>query len=283
MSLLKRVLLGIIVLTGIVITSSYMANTLFRRNVKAEIDELFENVEEKRVIVSEEDVKSLPESVQRWLSYSGIIGNEKLVSARLKQQAEMRMEADGRWMPVEAEQYFTSENPGFIWSATIKAAPFIHIAGRDKYMNGKGNMLIKPMSLFTIADSQGEEIDQGTLLRYLAETMWFPSAALNDYIKWEKIDKNKVKATMTYGDVSTSGVFTINQIGEVTKFKAERYGEFDGEFSLETWSIPVSDYKEFEGIKVPSKGKVTWNLEEGDFNWYNFEILDIEYNNPTAY
>ncbi|MFO8068416.1 MAG: DUF6544 family protein [Alkalibacterium sp.] len=283
MSLLKRALLSLVVLVGVIVASSIVANTLFKRNVRAEVEQLFDKVDNKSEVVSEEDLTALPASVQRWLQYSGIVGREKIVSGRLKQEAEMRMEADGQWMTVEAEQYFTSEEPGFIWSATINAAPFVHIAGRDKYLNGKGSMLIKPMSLFTIADSKGEEIDQGTLLRYLAETVWFPSAVLNDYIRWKEIDEDNAKATMTYGGISTSGVFTFNQMGEVTNFEAERYGEFDGEFSLETWSISVSDYKTFEGIKVPTKGKITWKLDDGDFNWFNFEVREIEYNNPAVY
>ncbi|WP_423189799.1 DUF6544 family protein [Alkalibacterium sp. f15] len=283
MSLLKRALLSLVILVVIVIASSIVANTLFKRDVRAEVEQLFDNVDNKSEVVTEEDIIDLPTSVQRWLKYSGIIGKETIVSGRLKQQAEMRMDAEGQWMSVKAEQYFTSEKPGFVWNASIKAAPFIHIAGRDKYLNGKGSMLIKPMSLFTVADSKGEEIDQGTLLRYLAETVWFPSAVLNDYISWKEIDDNNAKATMTYGEISTSGVFTFNQMGEVIKFEAERYGDFNGEFSLETWSISMSDYKAFAGIKVPTEGKITWRLDEGDFNWFNFEVLEIEYNNPTIY
>ncbi|GGM42539.1 hypothetical protein GCM10011351_30640 [Paraliobacillus quinghaiensis] len=144
-------------------------------------------------------------------------------------------------------------------------------------------MLIKLLALFPVADSKGKEIDQGTLLRYLAETMWFPSAALNEYITWETLDTNRSKATMSYGGIVASGVFTFNDIGEVTQFEAERYGEFDGETRLETWSIPVRDYKEFEGIKIPTKGDVTWKLDLGDFNWFNFEVTEIEYNKPFVY
>ena len=63
------------------------------------------------------------------------------------------------------------------------------IAGRDRYADGHGHMLIKLASLLTVADGAGPEIDQGTLLRYLGEIVWFPSAALRDYISWEAIDE----------------------------------------------------------------------------------------------
>ncbi len=52
-------------------------------------------------------------------------------------------------------------------------------------MNGKGNMLIKMMSTIPIGNSSGEEMDQGAMMRFLAEIVWLPSAALNDYIQWD--------------------------------------------------------------------------------------------------
>ena len=283
MSKIILVLIGIVILLVLLIGGSYIAKFVFNQNVEKEVEEIFSKVENKNGIVTKEDVERLPKNVQKWLEYSGVIGKERITAVRLKQKAEMRLAEDKAWMPVQAEQYFTSQEPSFIWKANIKAAPFIHISGRDKYENGKGNMLIKVLSLFTVADSKGKEIDQGTLLRYLAETIWFPSAALNEYLTWEEIDEQNAKATMTYGDITASGVFTFNSEGEVVKFEAERYGVFDGEIRLETWSIPVRDYKQFEGIKIPTKGNVTWKLDTGDFNWFNFEVTEIEYNRPLPY
>jgi GTP cyclohydrolase I len=34
---------------------------------------------------------------------------------------------------------------------------------------------------------------------------------------------------------------------------------------------------------IPTKGEVTWKLDTGDFNWFNFEITEIEYNNYWKY
>ncbi len=283
MSKIKIVLTGITVLVILAVSAVSIAGAVTKRNVEKEVEELFSSVENNGAIVTEEALEGLPESVQGWLRASGVVGQEKTVAVRVKQRAMMRMSPDQSWMPVEAEQYFAIEEPGFIWKAEIQAAPLIHIAGRDKYFEGKGNMLIKPLSLFTVADGKGEEIDQGSMLRYLAETMWFPSAALEEYITWEEIDDNQAKATMAYGEVTASGVFTFNEKGEAIRFEAERYGEFDGAFRLETWSIPVRDYQEFEGIRVPTKGEVTWKLDEGDFNWFVFEVQEVQYNQPTIY
>jgi len=282
-SKLKIVLVVSVVLVALFLVVSYTAKYVFNRRVENEIDELFSKVKNGNEIVTKDDMSGLPQNVIKWLEYAGVVGKERIVSAHVKQKAEMRLEEDQPWMSVEAEQYFTSDRPGFIWKANVKTAPLLHISGRDKYENGKGNMLIKLLSLFPVADSKGKEIDQGALLRFLAETMWFPTAALNEYLAWEEVDQYNARATMTYGEITAAGVFTFNDKGEIINFEAERYGEFDGEMRLETWSVPVRDHKEFGGIRIPTKGNVTWKLETGDFNWFNFEITEIEYNNHSKY
>lgn len=59
--------------------------------------------------------------------------------------------------------------PGFVWIVDVRAAPFLHLSGRDKYENGKWHILIKLLSLFPVVDAKEKEIDQGALLRYLGK------------------------------------------------------------------------------------------------------------------
>lgn len=65
---------------------------------------------------------------------------------------------EGDWMRVEAEQYISTNPPGFIWKAGVKS-PFLHFSGRDKYENGEGHLLIKLFSLIPVVDAKGKEID----------------------------------------------------------------------------------------------------------------------------
>jgi hypothetical protein len=58
-------------------------------------------------------------------------------------------------------------------------------------------MLISVMSTVPIANSSGEEIDQGAMMRFLAEIIWLPSGALNNYIQWEYVNDTTAHATMT--------------------------------------------------------------------------------------
>jgi len=286
---LAKVLLIIIsvlvVLTLFIYGISSIANVVFNIKVNKEVALLFENGNDSAVkqIIKEKDLEGLPGCVQKWLRYAQVVGKERITFVRSKQTARLRTKEGQPWMTANTKAYYSVTQPGFIWQAKIKAAPLVHIAGRDKYYQARGNMLIKPLSLFTAADASGKEIDQGSLLRYLAESVWFPTAALNNYITWEEINSNSATATMSYQGVTASGVFTFNEKGEVVSFLAERYMESQGKFSLETWFIPLSHYQEFDGYKIPTRGEAIWKLDTGDFKWYQFELIDIEYNIPAIY
>lgn len=268
---------NIIIAIGIVIAYGAWS---FNKMARSEIKALVESVPSESGSVSTEMLDGVPLIVGKWLERSGVVGKESIRFVNLKQTGQMRTTPDGKWMKVEAEQWFAPAEPRFVWLADVQAAPGIYLAGRDKYEAGKGHMLIKLLSLFAVADSKGPEIDQGTMLRYLAEIVWFPSAALSPYIQWEVVDATTAKAAMSYEGVTASGIFRFNADGDVASFEAERYYDRKTGPTLETWvvSLAPDGYKEFEGIRIPAGSEVTWKLKEGDFTWFKLEITDIRYN-----
>jgi len=277
--------LGVLILIILaVVVVSTLADNQFERKVSEEVKIIFnENGVNEKQVIGQEDLQDLPRCVQNWLTNSGIIGQEKVSTVRLKQQGILRLKPESGWLPFEAVQYFRVDQPSFIWKADIKFAPFFNIAGRDLYLDGQGHMLIKLLSLITVSDVKGPEIDQGTLMRYLAELQWFPSAALAEYLTWEEIDTNSAKVTMNYRGVTASAVYKFTETGDVAEFTGQRYMEQNGDFSLETWSGTGTEHKEFNGTRIANKGEVTWRLRQGDFTWLKWEITEIEYNKPMAY
>lgn len=285
MTKIALVVFGILVIFLMLLASAVVLGVFaFKQKVEREVTQIFAHCQAiKPEIVTEADIAHLPRPVQRWLRHSQVVGAEKAIAVRLKQRGFFRQKIDGPWIPFEALEYFTTDAPAFLWYTTMKPSPLFFITGRDRYYQGTGNMLIKLMALLTVADARGPEIDQGTLLRYLNETMWFPSAALNDYVKWDAVDDNSAKAIMSYQGVTASAIFYFDEEGRLINMVAERYREVDGQFSLDTWSTPLSDYGEFNGIRVPTKGEGVWKLSSGDFAYIRVEVIDIEYNKPSLY
>jgi hypothetical protein len=229
-------------------------------------------------------LNGLPPAVQNWLTHSGIIGKQPLLNARLKQVGKMKTDPREGWMPFTASQYIIATEPGYLWQTKVNWQPAVFISGRDELRNGQGSMQMKLLSLWTVADVKNNEaINSGSLIRYLAEICWLPSAALNPMIKWQAVDNNTAQAIIEAGNTKASGIFHFNSKGDITSFTARRYKTGKDVTSLETWQVTMLDYKTFAGIRIPYKSSVTWKLAEGDFNWLQLEITDIEYNINDLY
>jgi hypothetical protein len=256
----------------------------FQKQVQQETNHLLgQNKTIEANILNENDLKELPEPVRNWLRNSGSIGKAFISAGKVMQNAEMLMKPDQKnWMTARAIQYTTIENPAFIWTVDLKMNSWLNFQGRDKFEDGKGEMLIKVNSLINVVHEKGEKIDEGTLQRYLGEMVWFPSLALSPKLTWEQISDNSAKATMTHKGTSGSGTFHFNSNGEVTKFSALRYkGNKADDVRLE-WEMNITEYKIFEGIKVPSKMESTWKLDEKDWTWLKLEVTDIKYNRNAS-
>ena len=282
--MVKVVLIILGMLFVLIVSTSTIGNIVFTKKAKEEAKEIFRDGKEiKSEVVTERDIEGLPEPVQRYLKYTQIIGKEKIKTARLKQGGHFRMKENQKWRPIKAEQYFSVDDIEFIWLAKVRFAPLFSIYAKDEFIDGKGNLMAKLLGLIKVVDAKGYEIDQGELLRFLAECLWFSSAFLNEYIKWEAIDNSSAKATISYKGTTASAVFHFNEKGEVTKITAKRYREVDGKFALEDWEGQIVEYKTFNGIVIPNKINIIWKLKTGDFCYDKVAIIDIEYNKPSVY
>lgn len=266
---------NVIALAGIVLACGQWS---FNTMVNKELTAFLPKEIPAATVLTRDMLAPMPPVVQKWLERSGAVGKPHVHTAHIRQKGEMRTKPGGAWMPFEAEQWNTVDQPGFIWRTSMQAAPGIDIVGRDKYVNGRGNMRIKLLALVPIADAKGPETDQGSMLRNLGEICWMPAAALRDYIRWEQLDSLTAKATMTHGGITASGIFRFNTAGDMVSFEARRYYDRKEGATLENWLVTNTGFGEFEGVRMPVKSEVTWKLAGGDFTWLKLEIVEAGYN-----
>jgi len=151
------------------------------------------------------------------------------------------------------------------------------VRGLDEWHDGLGRMEIRVAGLIPVVDARGPRIDEGSLLRWLGEMVWFPSAALSPSVSWTPIDDSRARATLRLGDVEGSAEFTIDAQGRFVSMEAMRYLGGGADSKRERWVVPATAWKRFDGVQIPVEGEVVWKLPLGDFSYFRWKILDVRF------
>lgn len=221
-------------------------------------------------------LEGLPLPVQRYFRHVLKEGQEYTVSARVRHSGWFKTGLDKDWIAITGEQYYTVDRPGFIWKGETSM-----FTARDMFINDKGSLKVQLFSVLTIVDAQGPEYDQGELLRWLGECIWFPTALLpSEYISWTAVDSSTAMLHMNYNGISIFYKVTFNEKNEITRFETRRY--MDGN-RLETWVGTPADYREIKGMVIPLKIEGAWNLDTGYFAYARFILDDIDYNRQERF
>jgi hypothetical protein len=83
---------------------------------------------------------------------------------------------------------------------------------------------------------------------------------LEDNVSFEAVDAKSTHVILTHRGRTASGTLFFDPEGRLTELVARRY---DGT-NLETWSVSIAAYGQFEGLNLPVRGKAAWKLAEGN-------------------
>lgn len=221
------------------------------------------------------DVVDLPSPVRRSLDRSGVIGRPVPHSVELSQTGQIRSSPDQKWMKFTATELYVVDRPGFEWSAKMRIGGLGLGRATDTLNHGHGRMHVRLLGMVTVVDAEGPEMDQGALMRWLNETIWFPQVWATETINWSAIDDTSAVAAVVSGQRRVEAEFRFDKEGRVVDFVADRYRQVDDDFVLTTWSTPVTDYGPFEGMELPSGGSAVWKLPESDFEYIQLRVHSI--------
>lgn len=262
-----------ILISAIFIIGKINLSITFSEQVK----ELFaqsKSISEQRFFKSQ--AGHLPEPVQRYFNHILQDGQSYISYARIKHKGQFKADLEKGWMNISGEQYATTEKPGFIW----KGSTTMFVA-RDMYIKDIGRLMVSLFSLVKVVDAKGEQYNQGELLRWLGESILYPTNFLpSERLQWLPIDSQRAKLNYQYKGLFLSFIITVNEIGEITEMETQRYMD---EKNLETWVIKATDYKVMNNVLIPTVFDVIWRLEKGDFSYAKFIITEVEYDIPEKF
>ena len=231
-------------------------------------------------VLTSDDIKDLPAPVRNYLESCGYIGKRKMDFVKMEyRDVAFSQGRQGPELTIDYTQYDIAAVPCRM--ALIESSMFgIPFQGYDSYRDGKGGMKGVIAKLITLFDQKGKEMDRACLATYLAESMFIPTALLQDCMEFEEIDDFHVKASISaYGD-KVSGIFTFNEDHEMVSFTTEDRAVVasDGTIEYVPWEARCGDYKTGpDGIRIPGTFQAVWNYPDGDFIYFDGKISSITY------
>ena len=224
-------------------------------------------------------IVSLPNAIQKWLIHAGVSEETNISQVLMEQDVWLKLKPDQKqWKQARATQFTSVDPPEFNWTMKLKVAPFLHIKALDQFSNGKGQMTISFMSIIPLRGIKNNaKVDQASLQRFLAETVWYPSAARLPFISWESLDDHSAKATMSYGGTTGSGTFHFDQHGGFLQFRAWRYKESTPEAPLLEWIVTNERSEKRDGYTIPVKLSAAWKQDATKWTWLKVAVKEVKY------
>lgn len=186
-------------------------------------------------------------------------------------------------MPMVCEQYNRIDQPNRLWYAMMQFMPLMTFYVRDSYRQGEGNMYARLTRWYKMFDERSPELTQAELVILLNDMVFFPSALLSAYVRWEAVDDHAARAYLTTSGQEVSAVFHFDEQYDVVNFVGERYKTGGKAPVLTTWTTPFEKHRKVNGVRIPTAGRATWQQDSGPFNYVRVSLVDVQDNVCARY
>lgn len=267
----------ILTITMITLTACNSSTKMFQLK---KTEEFAKQPLQAETLLSEQETTNLPDCIKKYLAYTGAIGKSKPQNVFIEFDADMYRKQGDKPMKSHSVQYnfYGEYSRLFLMKASKMGIPFraMHI-----YRNNQASFQVKLADMIKVVDISGEELTKAETVTLLNDMCIFvPGILIDNRLTWNEIDSLSTKVTLTNGKFVVSAILYFSESGELINFISDdRYAlQDDGTLKQVRWETPISEYKEFEGRKIPTLGKTIWKYPEGDFTYGVFKLRIIKYN-----
>ncbi len=196
----------------------------------------------------------------------------------LQQTGEMRLGPERPWMSFTAEQSVSATRTEFVWRAKVRMAPLVTGLVEDAFEKGRGRLDASLWGLLPVAHARGDAVDRGEAQRYLAELAWCPLALLrNPALHFESRSPGVVRVWV--GDEQTYVDLLFDDEGDISGARTTTRSRGD---IVQPWEGRFDSYRDFSGIRAPSRGEVWWETPAGPFVYWRGEITSLAWCSETG-
>ena len=238
-------------------------------------------------VVTEEDLAALPAPLAGYLRRTGAVGAPRVASFSATFHGRIRSGADQAWMPFTGQQvntYGSAPRREFLLHASRSGLPVtvLHV-----FEDGRATMRGRLLSAIPVMDASGPEMDRGETVTLFNDMVVLSPAALIDApVTWTTLSASKVEGTFTLGSESVAATLTFDRNHDLVDFASDdrlRASSDALSFTRQTWSTPVSAYRQFGSRRVAAEAEALWHAPEpeGQFTYAELTIDTITFN-PTV-
>jgi len=210
---------------------------------------------------------------------SGFLEQEEIRNFKVKFKGRIRASATSAWMEFTTVQYNFIEDPAryFFMEAKMYGLP---VAGYHAYHNGKAMMDIRLLSLLQVQYQHGQLMDVSETVTFFNDIcLMAPGALLDHRIKWKSVSKNEVEAVFTNGESRISARLIFAEDFRLINFiSTDRYFFTGKELKKVQWQTPVRTYNKTKRNLQMERGDAVWILQDGEFCYGEFTVVDIAFN-----
>jgi hypothetical protein len=227
-------------------------------------------------MVTDADLQALPEPVQNYLRYSGVVNRPKVKNVRIEMTGRMRSKKQ-QWFPFTVVQYDFFDDPARLFFMKGKMRGII-VPGYHDYQHATARMNIKLFGLFPVAQASGTEMNRAeTVTLFNDMCLMVPASLIDKRIEWTPVDSLSAKAIFTNGANKIAATLYFNQEGQLINFVSDDRMDVN-EMKQYRFSTPIKEYKVVNGQNLIKYGEAVWHYPEGEFVYGEFNMKSIEYN-----
>ena len=264
----------LILVYTIVGSSAWRFHHRYQQDVEKGIRET-ETISEK--ILTEDDIRDLPQPVQKYIRYAGCIGKPQVKSFSVVFNGKIRKDEKSDWMPFTSEQYnfLQLSTRLFFMEATMKNFP---VAGYHAFFNGDAMMDIRLFSLINVQFQDGDLMDRAETVTFFNDMCCMaPATLIDSRIKWKTATTDSVEAVFTNNNISIKAVLYFNDSGQLVNFKSNDRMNADTGTPL-PWETPLSNYKRIDGHLLPGYAETIYTYPDRKLCYGTFETMSVKYN-----
>jgi hypothetical protein len=228
-----------------------------------------------------DELIGLPAPVRKYFLAVLTDGQPIVSAADIALSGTINMSETGeKWKRFTSRQQVIAQRPGFDWEGRIEMMPGLTVQVHDAYIAGEGILHATLFGLVSLANLRGTpDIAHGELLRFLAESAWYPTALLpSQGVHWTEVDAVSAKATLKDGNTSVELLFRFDQDGLIESAYASARGRTVAGVIVPTpWEGRWSNYERHDGMLIPAEGEVAWQLPDGWKSYFRGRITSVRY------